>query len=208
MAAPDACCTGQSAANSQDQSCLGASEGPSTAVTWEFVGDRQGDYDKVEQYSFVGDGGGSFVKDENVQYYGCRIRPCCVGILLCLLIALMVFFLIMWLAPIAAATTVTTTQILIITSAPKVEMTTTSALYDCKEDFTDCYQCLRLHWSYSKRRWCCKNLNVACPTTPTPISFNCNAGLANWLQDWSEEKKQWCCAKVGRGCTTTPCPKR
>jgi len=84
-----------------------------------------------------------------------------------------------------------------------VPVTTTTLLYDCFADYTDCQECLWKRWSAAKRGWCCKREGRGCPTTTTPIVFDCDAGYANWAHGWSDEKRGWCCKHFYKGCPTT-----
>jgi len=52
-------------------------EGSVTTETWQYVGDGQGGYSKVQSYSFVGDGNGNY--DKEMSSAGCagRVRRLC-----------------------------------------------------------------------------------------------------------------------------------
>jgi len=69
------------------EACCFEAEGAVSSVNWQYVGVGKGNFEKQQQYSYVGDGQGSYEQEEIVTYYGWKIRPCCVGVILCSLIA-------------------------------------------------------------------------------------------------------------------------
>jgi len=50
----------------------------------------------------------------------------------------------------------------------------TSFPFDCSADYTDCWDCLRHHWSRAKLSYCCQHEKIGCPpveTTAVPKHF-------------------------------------
>lgn len=200
-----ACCGG--GATSAADGCVDSAVAEQS-INWAYIGEKQGSYEKVEQYQFVGDGRGDFMIEEDTTFYGCRVRPCCLLVLIAMAIALLVGILVFYTQQPTSITTQTTVAAE-LTTLPVTSITvitTASIPYDCDEDYHDCYVCLRIRWSFTKRRYCCAHTGRGCPTTTTEISFDCNAGFTNWALEWSPEKQAWCCARTRRGCPTTPCP--
>lgn len=145
-----------------------------------YVGQSQGSYDKVQQYSYVGDGQGTFSKEVVTTHYTSMCRKLCIGMLAasglafaCLAIAYMV---------------------LASSHSPRTDVSRShgidvNAKYNCRNVTNN----LERAWSSTKRDWCCANAGSGCTAPTTSAMFDCQAGFANWANGWTDAKKHWCC---------------
>jgi len=53
-----------------------------TSTGWSFVGPGNGDFQTTGSYSYVGQGAGSYAKEVSTTFYGWKLRPCCLALLL------------------------------------------------------------------------------------------------------------------------------
>lgn len=136
-------------------------EGAITSTSWAFVGKGLGGYDEVPVYNFVGHGHGNYDKEQEVQHYGYKLRPICLGIIVCL-ISVPVFGGLLGLfsgAPAAVADTTTSTTTLAVLVAFRES---------CEEHHetmrpTQLDLCCRKYGLF-----CADSVTVAPTTPPTP----------------------------------------
>mmetsp|Transcript_88611 Transcript_88611/g.246010 ORF Transcript_88611/g.246010 Transcript_88611/m.246010 type:complete len:229 (+) Transcript_88611:155-841(+) len=162
-----------------------------TTTNWTYVGEGNGSYDVLKQYSFVGEGSGSFEKEEVVQHVGCRLRTCTIALLTCLFLAGAAWLLDQLLPR--------------QTNASSAEARV--ADFDCSSASTR-----PAHWSSKQKDWCCRKKKTGCEAAtpahattgrvPTYVGqpFDCNAALRNWRKAWSTKKKNFCCKVHQIGC--------
>jgi hypothetical protein len=65
-----------------------------TTADYCYVGDGRGEYSSVPNYTFVGEGAGAYAKDVRVTPYGCRVKPCCLVLLLLSLLLPLIWWLL------------------------------------------------------------------------------------------------------------------
>lgn len=68
----------------------------------------------------------------------------------------------------------------------------------------DCSQTDASAWSPSKQSWCCSERGTGCTTSPA-VTYDCDAGYANWETGWSTAKKQYCCNTANKACDPFDC---
>lgn len=87
------CCVGgpEAACGGVGNMCCEGSGHMVTTIDWSYVGEGRGDSIKTPGYQYVGMGSGSYTKDYLVTPYGCRLRPCCVGLSLLLFLPLLYY---------------------------------------------------------------------------------------------------------------------
>lgn len=106
--------------------CCGAgalcceAEGGVTSSSWKYVGDGNGTFTSLPNYSYVGEGCGSFDKQEVITYRPAGLRMECLGLIL--LVPLLLFLL--WFFPL---NTGTTTPFPIISTTPTLPPETPGA---------------------------------------------------------------------------------
>lgn len=145
--------------------CLEA-EGVAFDKSWAFVGEGNGGYKQVQEYSYVGDGVGSYDKAETVTVTGWQLRPCWAGlsVFALLVVAAIAGVLLadgLPLPKIAANGRVEAVSRLGQTKAANHEFT-----FDCSEDDP-------IEWPTAKSHWCCERFSEGCPSSkrakrPTP----------------------------------------
>jgi len=65
-----------------------------TTTDYSYVGEGRGEYSAVPNYSYVGEGAGAYAQDVMVTPYGCRVRPCCIILLLLWLLVPLLWWLL------------------------------------------------------------------------------------------------------------------
>jgi len=91
-----ACCVGgpENTCGGVGSVCFEGSGNMVATTDYCYVGDGRGEYSAVPNYSYVGEGAGSYAKDVIVTPYGCRLKPCCIVILLLWLLLPLLWWLL------------------------------------------------------------------------------------------------------------------
>jgi len=65
-----------------------------STADYSYVGEGRGEYSAVPNYSYVGEGSGAYAQDVIVTPYGCRVRPCCIILMLLWLLLPLLWWLL------------------------------------------------------------------------------------------------------------------
>jgi len=159
-------------------------------VHWRMVGERQGDYEMVPNYTYVGSGRGSFDKEILHKHRGCRINPKWLSCFACTAACLGMAWLSWWMVQMMF-----NAMFGWIWNGGGPDTTLAPAPYDCEAGY-DNWQGF---WSEEQQDYCCQAAGRACPTVP----FDCEEGWEYFGEGWDVDKKAWCCVHYARGCPTT-----
>jgi len=85
---PDVACGGVGSA------CCEPAGAMVTGAGWMFVGAGNGDFSPTPSYSYVGQGAGAYTKEVSTMFYGWKLRPCCIALLLLALLLPLLWLLL------------------------------------------------------------------------------------------------------------------
>jgi len=161
-----------------------------------FVGNGRGRYRQEMQYKFVGEGKGEF--DMVPQSCGTPLHGRLPMVCYCAALGLLGALLGLGLWPLLSHSPGPGDLSLsrVVVPGPS---------YDCEAKGQD----WETTWSFSQKAWCCKEKQLACPSSlKRQAAFGCQAASAHERDSWSTEQQDWCCAHKRVGCPspaeTTP----
>jgi len=91
-----ACCVGGPgvACGGAGSACCEPAGAMVTNTGWSFVGQGNGDFVTSPSYSYVGQGAGAYAKEMSTTFYGWKLRPCCLALLLLALLLPLLWLLL------------------------------------------------------------------------------------------------------------------